>query len=59
MDIKNLNFPKYVKSADGFIGTFKSLDFGLFPIYQFEGGCRLADPYELKHGSDSREELEK
>ncbi len=49
-------FPKYIKSSDGEIGTFDHLDFGMFPVYRFSGGSRLADSYELAHGSNDRED---
>lgn len=50
-------YPKYIKTYGGYIGTFAYLDFGEFPVYRFEGGCRIADSWELEHGSDSREDL--
>lgn len=50
-------YPKYIKSYDGYIGHFAYFDFGEFPIYRFIGGCRLADHWELEHGSDDRETL--
>ena len=53
-----MKFPKYVKTADGYIGTFSYLDFGEFPVYRFPGGERIADDYEIKNGSDNRKELE-
>lgn len=49
--------PKYVKTADGYIGVFQYFDFGKFPVYRFEGGERIADSWELEHGSDNREDL--
>lgn len=54
-----MKYPKYIKSADGYIGAFYCLDFGGFPIYRFPGGCRNADTYEIENGSDNREDLEK
>ena len=51
-------FPKYVMTSDGYIGVFRSLDFGEFPVYRFPGGERIADNWELANGSDNREELE-
>lgn len=42
-------YPQYIKTADGYIGTFKRLEFGEFPVYRFEGGERVADNYELKN----------
>ena len=51
-------FPKYVKTYDGYIGTFQYLDCE-FPVYRFPGGDRIADRWELEHGSDKREDLEK
>ena len=55
--MENRKYPKYIKTSDGYIGTFAYLDFGFFPVYRFPGGCRLADDYELEHGSDNLEEL--
>lgn len=49
--------PKYVITADGYIGVFQYFDFGEFPVYRFEGGDRIADNWELKHGSDNRKDL--
>lgn len=51
-------FPKYVMTSDGYIGVFRYLDFGEFPVYRFPGGERCADNWELANGSDNREELE-
>lgn len=53
-----MKFPKYVKTIDGFIGVFKRLEFNEFPIYRFDGGERVADDWELEHGSNHRENLE-
>ena len=52
-----MKFPKYIKTFDGYIGTFAYLDFGKFPVYRFEGGERVADSWELEHGSDNKEDL--
>lgn len=52
-----MKYPKYIKTSDGYIGTFQYLDFGEFPVYRFEGGDRIADNWELANGSDNREEL--
>ena len=52
-------YPKYIKTADGYIGIFKRLEFGEFPVYRFEGGDRIADNWEIKNGSDNRKDLEK
>ena len=52
------NFPKYVKTSDGYIGVFRYLDFGEFPVYRFPGGERIADNCEIENGSDNREDLE-
>jgi hypothetical protein len=49
--------PKYVVTADGYIGVFQYFEFGEFPVYRFEGGDRIADNWELKHGSDNRKDL--
>lgn len=51
------NFPKYVKTADGYIGIFRELDFDGEPIYSFPGGERNADKWELENGSDNRKDL--
>lgn len=51
------SFPKYVKTADGYIGTFRELDFAGDPIYRFPGGERNADKWEIENGSDNREDL--
>ena len=53
-----MKYPKYVKTFDGYIGVFAYLDFGKYPVYRFDGGERLADGWELEHGSDNREDLE-
>lgn len=53
----NKQYPKYIKTRDGYIGTFAYLDFGEFPVYRFEGGERVADSWELEHGSDNKEDL--
>ena len=50
-------YPKYIKTFDGYIGTFQYLEYGEFPVYRFEGGDRIADNWELEHGSDNREDL--
>lgn len=52
-------FPKYVRSFDGYLGTFRYLDFGEFPVYRFDGGERIADEFEIKNGSDDKEEIMK
>lgn len=48
---------KYVKTADGFIGVFRRLEYGEFPVYRFEGGERIVDNWEILNGSDKREDL--
>lgn len=50
-------YPKYIKTVDGFIGTFKCLDFGKFPIYRFDGGERMADNWEVENGKDDYNEI--
>jgi hypothetical protein len=52
-----MKYPKYIKTSDGYIGTFQYLEFGEFPVYRFEGGDRVADNWELANGSDNREDL--
>ena len=51
------NYPMYVKTRDGYIGTFKRLEYGEFPVYVFDGGERMADNWEIEHGSDNRDDL--
>lgn len=53
------HYPKYVKTADGYIGTFQYLEFGEFPVYRFPGGDGIADNWEIANGSDNKEELER
>lgn len=55
--ITKIKYPKYVKTYDGYIGVFQYFDFGEFPVYRFEGGDRIADNWEIEHGSDNREDL--
>lgn len=50
-------YPQYIKSRDGYIGTFSRLEYGEFPVYKFAGGERTADNWELEHGSDNIEDL--
>jgi hypothetical protein len=52
-----MKYPKYIKTSDGYIGAFSCLDFGEFPVYRFRGGERIADEWELEHGSDKMEDL--
>ena len=52
-----MKYPKYIKTEDGYIGTFKCLEYGEFPVYRFEGGDRIADNWELENGSDNRDDL--
>ena len=52
-----MNYPKYVTTFDGYIGTFQYLEYGEFPVYRFEGGDRIADNWELANGSDDRQDL--
>ena len=33
-----MKYPKYITTADGYIGVFQYLEFGEFPVYRFEGG---------------------
>lgn len=55
MRMNNANYPKYVKTIDGYIGVFQHLEYGLFPVYRFPGGARIADDYEIEHGTDDYE----
>ena len=41
-----MKYPKYIKTYDGYIGTFSYLDFGEFPVYRFKNGERIADDWE-------------
>lgn len=50
-------YPKYVITSDGYVGVFAWFDFGEFPVYRFEGGCRIADECEIRNGCDNREDL--
>ena len=50
-----MNYPKYVRTFDGYIGTFQYLDFGEFPVYRFPGGDRIADDWEIANGRDDRD----
>lgn len=52
-----MKYPKYVKTFDGDIGTFQCLECGKFPVYRFPGGDRIADRFEIEHGSDNRDDL--
>lgn len=49
-----MKYPKYVRTFDGYIGTFQYLDFGEFPVYRFPGGDRIADEWEIANGRDDR-----
>lgn len=55
----NEGCPKYVKTADGYIGVFVRDDIELGLLYRFPGGMRYADAWEVAHGSNDRAELEK
>lgn len=50
-------YPKYVKTCDGFIGVFRYMESGEFPVYCFPGGYRIADDWEIENGSDNRNDL--
>lgn len=52
-----MKYPKYVKTFDGYIGTFLRLEYGEFPVYRFPGGERIADRWEIENGSDNRDDL--
>lgn len=52
-----MEYPKYIKSRDGYIGVRLDIRFDGIPVYRFEGGMRMADNWELEHGSDNREDL--
>lgn len=45
-----MDYPKYVRSFDGEIGTFHRLDFGEFPVYRFPSGDRAAERGEIYNG---------
>lgn len=52
-----MEYLKYVKTFDDYIGTFQYLEYGEFPVYRFPGGDRIADKWEIENGSDDRNEL--
>lgn len=55
-----MKFPKYIKTADGQIGTYAHLTFGNRPVYRFGDGeykFRQATETELAHGSDRLSDL--
>lgn len=55
-----MTYPKYVKTADGQIGTYAHLTFGNRPVYRFESGeykLRQATAEELTNGSDNLSDL--
>lgn len=45
-----MEYPKYVRTFDGEIGTFQSLDFGEVPVYRFPSGDRIANHEEIYGG---------
>lgn len=51
--------PKYVITADGYIGAFAAVDAGGFPVYRFDGGSRIADAWEIRTGCDTWDEAKK
>ena len=53
-----MKFPKYIITADGYIGTHIYTD-DIGPVYRFPGGMRYPDSWELANGSDNRADLEK
>ena len=53
------NYPKYIMTFDGYIGTFSHMEYGEFPAYRFEGGLMIADNWEVENGADTIEELKK
>lgn len=52
-----MEYPKYIKTFDGYIGVFQRLEYGKFPVYRFPGGCRIADNWEIENGNDDRQKL--
>lgn len=46
-----MKYPMYVKTADGYIGSY-AYNTSAGPVYRFPGGTRLADSWELEHGTD-------
>ena len=50
-------YPKYITTQDGYIGSFKKLEYGKFPVYSFFGGERVADNWEIENGCDDYEEI--
>ena len=53
-----MKYLKYIKTINGYIGTLQEGFTGEHPVYRFPGGYRIADDYEIEHGSDNREDLE-
>lgn len=53
-----MKIPKYIKTADGYIGRYIYTD-KVGPVYRFPAGERYADRWELENGSDNRADLEK
>lgn len=53
-----MKIPKYIKTADGYIGRYIYTD-KVGPVYRFPTGERYADRWELENGSDNRADLEK
>lgn len=51
-------YPKYVTTTDGDIGVCRYFETGRFPVYRFPGGERVADEWEIDHGSDDRSAVE-
>ena len=39
--VTKIKYPKYIKTADGYLGVFQYFDFGEFPVYRFEGEIEL------------------
>ncbi|MDE6442366.1 MAG: hypothetical protein K2L12_06425 [Clostridia bacterium] len=55
-----MQYPKYIKSADGEIGSYAYLTLGDRPVYRFENGeykFRPATADQLANGSDRLSEL--
>ena len=51
-----MQYPKFIKTSDGQIGTYAHITFGNRPVYRFEQGeykLRQATEEELANGSDS------
>lgn len=51
-------YPKYIKTRQGYIGVFSHIEYGMHPIYRLDNGREIRAVQELEYGSDNREDLE-